>query len=186
MSGIGEFINVLGFIWERRQALLVLLEKIPDAMRITGAGMEAAGQGAIQAGRALKGGNGTQPDALDALEATAAALTQCYQQIELVAGHIKDAGNDIGSVKVPTVEPTYAMVAGFKVVNGLEATDKALFGNIATALKDGADELEEVSDSLHDAATQLRRLKQAIEGAGGNLNTVGAKLKDGGQALKAV
>ena len=54
MSGIGDFIHVLGLIWERRAALVTLLEKVPDAMHATGAGMQLAGLGAIEASRALK------------------------------------------------------------------------------------------------------------------------------------
>jgi uncharacterized protein YukE len=186
MSGIGDFVHVLGLIWERRAALVTLLEKVPDAMHDTGAGMEAAGQGAIEAGRALKGGTGVTTSALDALEAAAQALSECRNQVQSVAAYLEDAGKDIGDVKVPTVSATYVNIGTQKVVSGLSFGDTKLFGDVSKALKDGAGKLEDTADGLASAVTALQSLKQALSDTGGDLNTVGEKLKEGGQALQAV
>lgn len=186
MSGIGDFVHVLGLIWEQRAALVTLLEKVPDAMHATGAGMEVAGQGAIEAGRALKGGTGVTTSALDALEAAAQALSDCCNQVQSVASYIEDAGKDIGDIKVPTVSPTYAYVGPQKVVSGLSFDETKLFGNVSKALKDGAGKLDDAADGLASAVTALQNLKQALSDTGGDLNTVGQELKEGGQALQAV
>ena len=186
MSGIGDFIHVLGLIWERRAALVTLLEKVPDAMHATGAGMQLAGLGAIEASRALRGGAGVTPNALDALEAAAQALSDCYDQVQSVASYIEDAGKDIGDVKVPTVSATYVNIGTQKVVSGLSFGDTKLFGDVSKALKDGAGKLDDAADGLASAVTALQNLKQALSDTGSDLNTVGQKLKEGGQALQSV
>jgi uncharacterized protein YukE len=186
MSGIGDFINVLGLIWQQRAALLALLEKMPDAMHVTGAGMQVAGQGAIEAGRALKGGTGIANSALSALETAAQALADCYAEVQSVASYFEDAGKQIGDVKVPTVAPTYVNIGAQQVMSGLTFGETKLFGNVSKALKDGADKLEDAAGKLDNTAAALRNLKAALSDAGGDLNTVGQKLKEGGQAMQAV
>jgi hypothetical protein len=186
MAGVTSFFKALKWLWDHGDQALPLLEILPQTLHATGAGMELAGQGAIDAGHLIRGGGGVPVNARQTVEAAADAIDSCYQQVLLVKGYIKSAGDEINDVKVPTVEPTYTEVVGVRVVDGFSFGNASLFGPVGDALKDGASKLNLAAQQLQTQATQLHNLSSALNDAGNNLGTLGTQLKQSGQALKQI
>lgn len=162
--------------------LLPMLEKLPETMKNAGEGIIAAGDGAINAGKFIKGG--VSPNARETVDLTADIISDCKTLIENAAALINTAGNEIGTVKVPTVTPTYVTLLNVKVVSGLQVGDTRLFGQVADNLKNGADDLESIGTKLHDATSHLHSLSTVLNDTGSDLSIVGMKLKESGNELK--
>lgn len=186
MAGLTSFFKAIKWLWDHGDQFAPLLETLPQILRATGEGMELAGQGAIDAGQLLKGGGGVPFNARQAVEAAADAVDSCYQQVLLVKGFIKSAGDEIDKVKVPTVEPTFVTVLGTQVVSGLTFGNASLFGPVADALQDGAGKLNLAAQQLQTQATQLHNLSDILNDAGADLGTLGTRLKQSGQTLQQV
>ncbi|MCC7355336.1 MAG: hypothetical protein IT330_16460 [Anaerolineae bacterium] len=186
MAGLTSFFKAIKWLWDHGDQFVPLLETLPQILHAAGEGMELAGQGAINASRLLKGGGGVPANARQAVESAADAVDSCYEQVLLVKGFIKSAGDEIDKVKVPTVEPTFVNVLGNQVVSGLTFGSSSLFGLVADALQDGATKLNLAAQQLQTQATQLHDLSDTLNDAGTDLGTLGTRLKQSGQTLQQV
>jgi len=186
MAGLVSFFKAIKWLWDHGDQLAPLLDTLPQILHAAGAGMEMAGQGAINAGHLLEGGGGVPVNARQAVEAAADAVDSCCQQVLLVKGFVKSAGDEIDKVKVPTVEPTFVTVLGTQVVSGLTFGNASLFGLVADALQDGSSKLNLAAQQLQTQATQLHNLSDALNDAGADLGTLGTRLKQSGQTLQQV
>jgi hypothetical protein len=185
MAGVGTILRAVRLIWQRGDQILPLLEVLPDTLNALGNGMEIAGEGAIAASQVIRGGGQAPVNAHQLVLNAAAAIEQCKNQIDLAAGKLDDAGEDIGDITIPTgVEvdppPFGQLLPVVKLVN------TSLFGGVETAIKTGANRLEDVGDELQNAANNLNSFAQALDDAGGDLNTLGTVLRDSGVALQQV
>ncbi len=176
------FLNALKLLWS--DWLLPLLESLPKALKDAGEGIEAAGENVVKASYFIKGGGNVPVNARETVALTADVIEDCDQIIKNAAQLIKTAGEEIDKIKVPTVTASYTTVVGVSVVSGLQFGETSLFGNVASNLKNGANNLNNVAAKLHTASNNLNNLRDALNETGGDLYTVGMKLKESGEALK--
>lgn len=185
MADLMNFFRALKLLWSKSDQLLRLLGDLPSALNRFGAGMEAAGEGAIAASYVLKGNGRVPINARQVVEAAAAAIEECKQQINLAAGLIRNAGVAIGGIEVPTGLTVEGGDPPF-FVPSVELIYTSLFGPVYAALSSTSDRLKDVGDGLQEAADNLDSLGEALNTAGSGFHTLGTLLKEHGGELKRV
>jgi uncharacterized protein YukE len=180
-----KVMEAVNLVMNNRDKIVNLVEKLPSMLRDTGNTIESAGQSAIKASAVLTGDGKTQGvDDLAKLAAT--ALDHCQQELQNVATTMNNLGQEIDKVRLPTIQPKFINVAGFKVVGGLDFGESQLVDNAANRLKQESDRLKQIGDDLKMVASQLRELGKVIDQSGKDLNNVGQQLEQGGRTLRSV
>lgn len=182
-----KVMEVVNLVWDNRERIMDLIERLPELLRETGDSIESAGASALNASAFLTGDH--DDDALSAKamsELAASALERCYTQLQGVSNVMERVGEELDELRVPTLEPTYTEVLGMNVVSGVEMSELQLLDNVAHRLKGGSDSLEEIGKDLKNVADQLRHLGGALNEAGSDLNNVGVKLQQSGKTLRSM
>ncbi len=96
------------------------------------------------------------------------------------------AGEEIDKIAIPTVDPKFTEVVGFKVVTGLDFGTAPLVGGVSDRMRDGAGTLAVIAEDFGVVADQLKRLGVRLNDTGGDLNNLGGLLKDTGTTLTSL
>lgn len=182
-----KVMEVVNLVWDNREQIMDLIERLPELLRETGDSIESAGASAMNASAFLTGSH--DDDALSAKamsDLAASALDRCYTQLQGVSRVMDKVGVELDELRIPTLEPSYTEVLGMNVVSGVEMGESPLLDNVADRLKGGSDSLEEIGKDLKNVANQLRKLGGALNEAGGDLNNVGVKLQQSGNTLRSM
>jgi hypothetical protein len=115
-----KIMEVVEFVWNNRQRILDLIERLPDLLQETGQNIESAGQSAVKTSLFLKGGDDVETNASDLSSKAAVALTRAYEEIKDVAEMMAKIGDEMDDIRIPTFEPEYREVLGLKVISGLD------------------------------------------------------------------
>jgi hypothetical protein len=181
-----KIVEVVNLVWNNREKITLLIERLPELLRETGDGIESAGNSAVKASVLLTGDGGKSMGVGKLSEMAADALENCQDEIQLASKVMERLGSEIDEIKIPQVKPKYIDVLGAKVVGGLEFGENHLVDNAAARLKNGSDRLEVIGRDLKTVAVHLRDLGAALTEAGGDLNDVGIKLKESGNTLTSL
>ncbi len=178
--------RLLKKIAERSDQVVALLDNL-SAFGAAGAGMEVAGQAAKDMRKAIDGDGGSPIHLHQVLKQASSAIERSAASLKEVAGMVRTAGEEIGSIHIPAVDPkfTHVDMLDMKILTGLELKEVRLFDGAAKALKDGALRLDEVGSSLGEVAGQLKQVEDQMTKTGDRLDDVGAKLTDAGQQLSS-
>ncbi len=180
------FVNLIKLLWS--DWLLPMLESMPAILWNAGDGIQTAGEEAIKVSHIINGEGNAYPNITEIIDTLTNIINDCNGIIMNASTLIENAGNAIGNVnvQVPTLTPQFTNILNIKVVTGvkLEFSEIKPFGDVASELQRGVNELNNISGKLQDTTLSLSNLKNALEDTGNNLATLGAKLKDSGIALK--
>ncbi len=182
-----KVMEVVNLVWDNRDQIMELIERLPELLRETGDSIESAGSSAMNASAFLTGSRDDDSLSAKAMsDLAASALDRCYTQLQGVSSVMDKVGVELDELRIPTLEPTYTEVLGMNVVSGVEMGELQLLDNVAGRLKGGSDSLEEIGQDLKNVADQLRKLGGALNEAGGDLNNVGVKLQQSGNTLRSM
>jgi len=194
MSRLSSFLKLIQLFWRHGAALAAYLPSLPQVMHAAGQGMELAGNGAVATSKVLRGGVGVPLNAKQVVAGAADAVEAAKAQLQAAADLVKEAGNTIGSIKVPTVTATYINLPipvapgdpPWRVVSGVSFGETSLFGGVKTALRDSSSRIDDVADDFQGMANNLNKLSQALNDAGADLGEMGGALRNAGQALQEI
>ena len=184
MTNPASIFRLLKNLWDRSDQIVALLDNL-SILSAAGTGMEVAGQAAKDLRHAINGDGGSPIHLHKLLKETSDAIARSAASLKDVAGMVRTAGEEIGRIRIPTIEPTYTHIdlLNMKILTGLEIGEIGLFDAAAAALKTGALRLDEVGGSLGEVVGQLRQVEDQMAKTGDRLDSVGAKLCDVGQQL---
>ena len=177
--------EVVNLVWNNKEKILDLIERLPTMLKETGDGIESAGESALTASSLLLGDK-KNPGAQQIAELAADALERCQAEIGKAAGIMEKFGGEIDDIRIPSFSPQYKEVMGFNVITGLDMGENKLIDNAADRLKDGSGRLEEISKDLKSVASHLRQLGGTLTDTGDGLSKVGAKLMESGGTLRSL
>jgi hypothetical protein len=181
-----EIMGVIEFVRDNKDQLLDLARKLPELLGKTGLGIAAAGESAVKASALLTGKDDDDMSARRLAEVAADALDRCRSELDSASGIIESIAGVVDDLKIPSIEPTYSEVVGFKVVTGVEFGELSLLDDAVGKLKGGAEHVAGVSGGLEDVAARLRSLGSRLTDTGDDLESVGTKLVESGGLLQAV
>jgi len=181
-----EIMGVIEFVRDNKDQLLDLAGKLPELLGQTGLGIAAAGESAIKASGMLTGKDDDDMSAQRLAEVASDALDRCRTELDSATGIIANIAGALDDLKIPSLEPKYSEVVGFKVVTGVEFGELSLLDDAAAKLKGGADHVAGVSSGLEDVSVRLRSLGARLTETGDDLESVGSKLVESGGLLQAV
>jgi ABC-type transporter Mla subunit MlaD len=180
-----KLVEVVNLVWNNRDRIRDVIERLPGLLRDTGKSIELAGQSAVKASRFLGGKESQEVNAGKLSEQAATALDHCYREMARVAEGIEHVSNEIGTIRIPSFRPRHTEIAGVRVLTGVEMSDNALVENASDRLRSGAGRIAEISRDLETVARNLRQLGGALTETGGDLHTVGTQLQRSGQTLRS-
>lgn len=180
-----KMMEVVNLVWNNREKIMDLIERLPQILKDTGDGIESAGDGALNASALLLGTN-EKPGAQKIAELAADALDRCQVEIDRAAEIMSKFGEEIDDIRIPSLKPEFREVMGFNVITGLDMGENKLVDNAADRMKGGADRLEDIGQDLKNVAAHLRDLGGTLTDTGQGLNNVGEKLKESGGTLRSV
>ena len=177
-------IKVVDLVWDNRDKIMDLIERLPEMLSETGESMEAAGASAVKASNFLTGSDDS-PGARELSNLAAEALDRCYSELRSVARVMDKLGNEIDDIRIPSIKPEYTEIANIRVIKGIDFGESQLVDNAAERLKGGSDRLDEIGKDLRNVAVQLRKLGRGLTDTGDDLNKVGVKLAQSGTTLRS-
>ena len=180
-----KLLEVVNLVWNNRDKIMDLVERLPELLDETGNTIESAGESAMNAAVFLTGGKDDTPSAGEVSEMAAKALDGCYRELRSVSRMLDRFGKELDDIRIPSLEPKYVEVMGIDVIGGLDFGESELFDNAADRLKGGSDRLDDISNDLRNVAKHLRNLGGALTDTGNDLNNVGVKLTQSGQTLRS-
>ncbi len=178
--------DVIEFFGKNKDAILGIISELPGLLATTGDGIAKAGESAVAASGFLLGTDGEEGAVSEITEFAAAALARCVEQLDNAVGVMGKAGEEIDKVAIPTVDPTFTEVVGFKVVTGLDFGTTPIAGGVSDRMRDGAGNLAAIAEDFGVVADQLKRLGTRLNDTGGDLNNVGGLLQETGTTLTSL
>ena len=172
--------EVIEFFGENKDAIVGVIRELPDLLATTGNGIAKAGESAIAASSFLVGGGDDDEDGAiqDITEFAADALARCVDQLGSAVGVLTRAGEEIDKIALPTIDPQFTEVVGFKVISGLDFGTAPIAEGISDRMRDGAENLSSIADDFGVVADQLKKLGARLNDTGGDLNNVGGLLQE--------
>ena len=180
-----KVMEVVNLVWNNRERIIDLVERLPELLSETGDNIEAAGTSAVKASVFLAGGGKDEMNAGDLSAMAADALDRCYKELRTVSRAMDKIGGEIDDIRIPRIEPTYTKIGRIKVINGIDIGEHPIVDNAADRLKDGSDRIQEIGNDLKTVAKNLRQLGVSLTDTGSDLNSVGLKLQQSGQTLRS-
>lgn len=181
-----KLVEVVNLVWNNRQKIIDLIERLPEMLRETGDNIESAGDSAVRASHFLVGdGRADGVSASKMSEMAASALERCYTELEAVARGMEQFGEDLDAIKIPRIRPKYVEVVGQRLISGVDIDEDGLLDNPAKRLKDGSSRLTDIGQDLSEVAKSMRQLGGMLTDTGKDLNNVGEKLRSSGSTLRS-
>ena len=180
-----KVVEVVNLVWNNRERIMDLVERLPELLRETGDNIESAGESAVKASNFLAGGGRNKMSAGDISDVAADALERCYTELRTVSKAMDKIGREIDDIRIPRVQPKFTKIGRIKVINGIDIGEYPFVDNAADRLKDGSDRIAEIGKDLKMVATNLRQLGVSLTDTGGDLNNVGLKLQQSGKTLRS-
>ena len=178
--------EVIEFFGENKDAILGIIRELPDLLSKTGNGIAKAGESAVAASAFLLGTDDEEGAVTEITDFAADALARCVEQLDNAVGLMKNAGDEIAKIGIPTIDPTFTEVVGFKVVTGLDFGTSPIAGGVSEKMHDGASNLASIAEDFGVVADQLKKLGLRLNDTGGDLNNVGGMLKETGTTLTSL
>lgn len=178
--------DVIEFFGENKDAILGIIRELPDLLADTGNGIARAGESAIAASGFLLGTDGEEGAVIEITEFAAEALARCVEQLDNAVGVLGRAGEEIDKIGIPTVDPKFTEVVGFKVVTGLDFGTSPIAGGVSDRMRDGAGNLASIAEDFGVVAEQLKRLGSRLNDTGSDLNNVGGLLQETGTTMTSL
>lgn len=181
-----KLMDAVNFVWNHREQISDLIERLPTLLNETGNNIEAAGASAVKASAFLTG-KGTKDGGVKHMAAVAAeALDDGQRELGEVAEMLGRIGEELDRINIPNISPKFTNVAGFNVMSGLDIGHNALFDDVTDRMKGGSDRLTAMSKNLQTVSVQLREMGDLLQGMGGDLDRVGGQLQNSGKTLKSL
>ncbi len=114
------------------------------------------------------------------------AIDRCQKELHAATGVLERVGDLIDNIKIPSIEPNYSEVMGFKVVTGIDFGHTSLTDGAADQLRDGAQRLATIATDLGEVAQKLHGLGGVFGDVGGDLDKVGHHLTKSGATLRGL
>jgi hypothetical protein len=178
--------EVIEFFGENKDAILGIIRELPDLLASTGNGIAKAGESAIAASGFLMGSDGKDGAVTEITEFAAEALARCVEQLEGAVGVLTKAGTEIDRIALPTIDPQFTEVVGFKVITGLDFGKAPLAEGVSDRMRDGAENLTSIAEDFSVVADQLKKLGTRLNDTGSDLNNVGGLLQETGTTLTSL
>lgn len=176
--------EAIEFVDENKDAIIGLIKELPGLLNKTGGGIAMAGESAEAASAFLLGDDGDQVAIADITELAADAISRCVEQLGNAADVIAEIGNEVDEISIPTVEPVYTEVAGFRVVTGLDFGSAGIVDKAADRMRSGAGNLSAIAEDFGVVSNQLKQLGSRLTETGGDLHNVGGLLRETGATLQ--
>lgn len=181
-----KLVEVVNLVWNNRQKIMDLIERLPEMLRETGDNIESAGDSAIRASHFLVGdGKADSASANKMSEMAASALERCYAELQSVAQGMEKFGEDLDAIKIPRIRPKYVDVLGQRLISGVDIDEDGLLDDPAQRLKEGSDRLSDIGQDLSEVAKSMRQLGGMLTDTGKDLSNVGEKLRSSGRTLRS-
>jgi hypothetical protein len=149
--------------------------------------LELAGLTALKAGSFLTGdGDDDDISVRDIADLAGSALHRAHAGIGAAASLVARIGDEVDDIRIPTFEPTYSEVAGFKVVTGVDFGEASVVDKVAGRIRDGAEQLRRIAEEIGDASANVGLLGAKISDAGADLGKAGDRIQSSGEILRGV
>jgi hypothetical protein len=181
-----KLVEVVNLVWNNREKIMDLIERLPEMLETTGDNIESAGESAVNASLFLMGDEKKDSPSAGSMSVMAAgALERCYKEIQAASKVMESLGEELDAVRIPSVKPKYIELMGNRVIGGIDFDEKGLLDDPANRLKDGSDRLQDIGKDLFEVAKNMRELGGMLTETGKDLNNVGVQLKKSGTTLRS-
>lgn len=178
-----ELVKVMRFVADHGDDLLDLAKRLPDFLGEVGDGMQAAGSTASRAANFLAGDGDDGGGVLDLANLAAEAFESVQDELEVAVKLLARIGAELEDLAIPSVEPEYTEVAGFRVISGLDIGRSHPVAGAAKQIASGGDRLDAIAGQVRQAAGQVRELGVRIGDMGNELGDAGQELSSSGVML---
>lgn len=182
MEKVAEVVNL---VWNNREKIMNLIERLPQMLEETGDNIESAGDSAIRASNFLVGDAEGGMSASKMSNLAADALERCFQELQHVATAMEGFGEELDAIKIPSIRPKYVEIMGHQLIGGVDVDEDGLLDAPAKRLKDGSARLADIGQDLSEVAVSMRQLGGMLTDTGRDLNNVGEKLRSSGGTLRS-
>lgn len=162
-----------------------MIGQLPGLLRTVGQGLAEAGEQAGRAGRALVG-DGGDGGARKTLATGAKTMGSAKGQLDKAAKLLNGIADELGGIGIPSIEPTYREIAGFKVVSGVDIGSTKLLDGPAKKLAEGAATVSGVAGDLDSLAGTLDELSDILGTVGDALSGLGQRLSGSGGQVRTL
>ena len=173
--------QAVDFITDHGDDLIDLLGRLPDILERAGEALGTAAEAAVEASSFLTAGDGLDAD--DIAGSAARAMAVCQEHLSSVAGLLDRVGEELGGIKVPTIDVERNELMGLSVVSGIDIGSNQVAGGAARDVKASARQLKDVADALATAGDGLGRLQSNLSAAGDRINALAGDVEASGNAL---
>ncbi len=185
ISNHGEdLLEVVEFVREHGDSLIDLVGRLPELMAQAGEALSSASEAAVSASGFLTAGDGT--DIHDVASSAGAAIDVCRRHLGSVAGLLAKVGEELGDIRIPTIDVERSELMGLSVVSGLDVGSKPIAAGTASDVTSGAQQLTDVVAALGDAGEGLDRLHTNLSAAGERIAALAGDIDRSGAALTAL
>jgi methyl-accepting chemotaxis protein len=182
--------HLIKLIWEHRQAISVMIEKLPGTLRDTGQNVEQAGKWAITASELLKNDDPNVMTFSQLLNLLSTNLGNIETKLREVTTHLDDVSSFIGQIQIPNIVPTQEhldlIVWQGNVVTGITMNNVCPFYQVKAKIDQTSNELKGTADQLDSVADYLISLENFAITTASHAENIGKALEDGGQKLQTV
>mgnify|MGYP003382070809 CR=1 FL=1 len=154
--------DVLDWLWDHRDDVMDLANRLPKILEAAGQSMSSAGDGATSAASLLIGTNDT-PGAAQLTKTASETLLACQHELERLNALIDGVAEHLDNVNIPGVSRPF---------------DKA-----AAQLREGAKRVDSLGDAMVGVAGSIESLGGQVGQAAVGLQTVGEQLGRTGTTL---
>lgn len=176
--------TVVELVWNNRERIMDIVERLPQMLEETGDNIESAGSSAIRASNVLTGGKDGKGGATQLAKRASSALERMETELGEAAEIMADVGKEIDRIKIPSFRAKRTEVMGINVISGFDIDEHPMVDRAADKLQDGSKRLVEIAKDLKLVAENLRELGGSLTDTGDDLNNVGNKLVKSGQTLR--
>lgn len=177
--------DAIEFVRDIDDKVLALVKSLPATLAGLGEGLANAGEQAHQAAAALLGSDG-ESGAFAVVDHGANLLGGVTEQLNGAVSLLSGVADDVGKVGIPSIEPRFSEVLGFKVISGVEMDTTPVLSGPAEKLKAGVDSVGSVSENLSGLAEDLAKLAGALTSIGRALDGLGNGLEGSGSTISSL
>lgn len=177
--------DAVDFVRDIDDKVIALVKGLPDALAGLGEGLAEAGKQAHQAAAALLGDDESS-GAHAVVNHGANLLGGVTEQLNGAVALLSGVADDVGKIGIPSFEPKFSEVLGFKVISGVEMDINPMLTGPAEKLKAGVDTVGGATESLNGLAEDLAKLAGALTSIGRALDGLGDGLEGSGSTIRGL
>ncbi|MEZ5383564.1 MAG: hypothetical protein R2754_17420 [Microthrixaceae bacterium] len=161
----GRLADAAEWVWEHREQLMDLVERVPQLLDQAGGSIASAGEGAVATADLLTGSD-DQPGVSGLAESAGKVLAGCRQELSELNDQLTGLADQLDRIDLPGVGK--------------------VFDAAAERVRGGAERVNRVADGLEDVASKMGSIGTGVGEAAHGLRQTGTNLSASGATLQGL